>query len=221
MARYVYRCTPYVKRYEPRNLLTYDEDRALPILKKRKPRIFIISGPSGSGKTTLYRRLLKDERIKKFLEKAVSVTTRPPRHNEMAGRDYEFVSRDNFLKLKRKRQLLESQNIFGYLYGTSKRNVEAILKEQRDVFLCVDVKGKSAIERIFPHTVSIFVRPPTIKTLESRLKKRSTEAKGVLKRRLLIARQEIKQSKKYEYVIVNDKLKQAFSKLKEIILKNY
>lgn len=186
-----------------------------------KPKIFIISGPSGSGKTTLYKRLLKSPQLKGVLRKAVSVTTRPRRHNEKDGRDYEFVTRQEFLGLKKNRQLLESQNIFGYLYGTSRKNVEAILKEGRDVFLCVDVKGERAIKNIFRNAISIFVLPPSIAILERRLKGRSTEGKKDLQKRLFLAKEEIRQSKRYDYVIVNDRLHHAYKKLKEIIISNY
>lgn len=188
---------------------------------KRNHKIFIISGPSGSGKTTLYKRLLKSPRLKGILKKAVSVTTRPLRKNEKQGRDYEFVSRQEFLRLKKNGQLLESQNIFGYLYGTSRKNVESILKEGRDVFLCVDVKGEKAIKKIFKNVISVFVLPPSIAALEKRLKNRLTEAKKDLRKRLLVANEEIRQSRRYDYVIVNDRLNKAYKKLKEIILSNY
>lgn len=186
-------------------------------LLNKKPKIFIISGPSGSGKTTLYKKLLKSTALKGCLKKAVSVTTRLPRHNEKAGRDYDFVARQDFLKLKKNKELLESQNIFGFLYGTSKENVAAILRAGKNVLLVVDVKGEKAIKKIFPETVSIFILPPSIAVLKQRLKNRSTERKRDLQKRLLIAQQEIRQSPRFDYVVVNDHLKSALKKLKEII----
>jgi len=188
---------------------------------RKRPKIFIISGPSGSGKTTLYKRLLKISEFKGRTVKAVSLTTRPRRHNEKAGRDYEFVSRKEFSRLKKDKELLESQNVFGYFYGTSKRNVEAILRDGKDCLLVVDVKGERAIKKIFPKAISIFIFPPTISALECRLKNRSTECKADLKKRLLIAREEIRQAGRFDYAIVNDHLKAALKKLREIMLLNY
>jgi guanylate kinase len=181
-------------------------------------RIFIISGPSGSGKTTLCKRLLKDKKLKVRLEKAVTLTTRRRRHNEKNGRDYEFVTRKEFLKAKRAGDLLESQNIFSCLYGTSKKNVESLLRTGKDVVLVIDVKGEKAIKKIFPRAVSIFILPLTISVLKQRLKSRSTEVKKDLQKRLLIAEEEIRQSKRFDYVVVNDHLNTAVKKLKEIIL---
>ncbi len=195
--------------------------RVLKIDVKLKPKIFIISGPSGSGKTTLYKRLLKNPSLKRRLSKAVSVTTRLRRHNEKAGRDYEFVSKKDFLELKKNRQLLESQNVFGYLYGTSKSNVEAILKAGRDCLLVVDVKGEREIKKIFPGAVSIFILPPSATILKQRLKGRSTEGERDLQKRLLIAREEIRQSQRYDYRIVNNNLNTALKKLKPVILRKH
>ncbi len=188
---------------------------------KKKARIFIISGPSGSGKTTLYKKLLQLARFKSRLAKAVSITTRHRRHNEKAGKDYEFVSRQEFLRLKKNKELLESQNVFGYLYGTSKNNVQEILKNGKDILLVVDVKGERAIKKIFPTAISIFIFPPTITTLAKRLKNRSTEGKRDLQKRLLIAREEIRQSRRFDYAIVNDHLNTALKKLKEVISRHY
>lgn len=188
---------------------------------RKRPRIFIISGPSGSGKTTLYKKLLKQASLRRCLVKAVSVTTRSRRHNEKAGRDYEFVSRSEFLKRRRNKDLLESQNVFGYLYGTSKKNVEAILKSGKHCLLVVDVNGERAIKKIFPNSISIFIFPPTLAVLKNRLKNRSTESKKDLQRRLLVARQEIRWAKRFDYAIVNDCLRMALKKLRGIILSNY
>ncbi|MDP2940466.1 MAG: guanylate kinase [Candidatus Omnitrophota bacterium] len=187
---------------------------------KQKPKIFIISGPSGSGKTTLYKRLLKGRGLKDKLKKSISLTTRLRRHNEKNGRDYEFVSRAEFLRRKKNQEFLEGQNIFGYLYATSKENVVGILKQNKNVLLCVDVRGQKAIKKIFPKAISIFILPPTIAVLKNRLKGRLTEAKKDLEKRLTIAKQEIRYAKRYDYVIVNDHLKTALKKLKAIVMKH-
>lgn len=152
------------------------------------------------------------------LVKSVSCTTRPRRSSERPGRDYLFISRQEFLKKQRQGSFLESQNVFGFLYGTPREQVEALLKSGKNVLLCIDVKGKKAIKKIYPQAVSIFVLPPSLKELSQRLKGRSTEGAKEMRHRLLIAKREIAVSRRYDYRIVNDDLKHALEKLEGIII---
>lgn len=183
-----------------------------------RARLFILSGPSGSGKTTLYKRLLRRKLLRHQLVKSISYTTRPRRRNERNGRDYLFISRAEFLRKKRQGEFLESQNVFGFLYGTSKNTVEGLLNQNENVLLCIDVKGERAIKTIFPDAVSVFVLPPSIKILNQRLKNRSTEGDREMRHRLRVAKKEISASRRYDYRIVNDNLSPALKKLEEIII---
>lgn len=183
----------------------------------RKGRLFILSGPSGSGKTTLYKKLLRHKALRQRLIKAVSYTTRPRRSNEKAGRDYLFISKKEFLNKKRRGEFLESQNVFGFMYGTPKDRLQALLKSDQDVLLCVDVKGAKAIKKFYPNAISIFILPPSLGALNQRLKGRSTEGRQEMRHRLLVARREIAAARRYNYRIVNDSLNRALKKLEEII----
>ncbi|MDP3143060.1 MAG: guanylate kinase [Candidatus Omnitrophota bacterium] len=185
----------------------------------RPGKLFILSGPSGSGKTTLYKKLLKRKALGNRLIKAISYTTRARRENEKDGRDYLFISRKEFLKKKRQGEFLESQNIFGFLYGTPKDRLRALLNSSQNVLLCIDVKGAKEVKRLYPSAVSIFVLPPSFKTLNQRLESRSTEGARQLQRRLVVAKKEIAVSKSYDHRVVNDNLKEALNTLEGIIIK--
>lgn len=184
---------------------------------RRGGRLFILSGPSGSGKTTLYKKLLRRKVLRQRLIKAISYTTRPRRRNEKPGRDYLFISKKEFLNKKHKGEFLESQDVFGFMYGTPKDRLRELLKSDKDILLCVDVKGEKAIKRFYPDAVSIFILPPSLKTLNQRLKSRSTEGRKQLRHRLLVAKQEIVAARRYNYRIVNDNLSQALKRLEAII----
>ena len=177
----------------------------------------MVSGPSGSGKTTLCRRLLLRKNIKGRLVKSVSITTRPRRPDDKIGKDYRFVSKSAFLKSQRQGKFLETQKVFGFLYGTPKDFVAKALKNKKSVLLCIDVKGARAVKRIYKDAVMIFVLSPTLESLETRLKKRSSETKERLRFRLGKARWEIGFAKNYDYIIINDKLNLALKKLETIV----
>jgi guanylate kinase len=182
-------------------------------------RIVILSGPSGSGKTSLYQQLLNNHKFKGKLVKSVSLTTRPKRPGEKQGRDYYFVSHHAFLYKRRTKQLLESQKVFNYYYGTPRKPVERLLKKGRNVLLCIDVKGAKSALRQYPDALRIFINAPTMAELKQRLRKRGTEDKLDFDLRLKIACKEIKEAKHYDFVIVNDKLTAAYKKLEEIVCK--
>lgn len=176
-------------------------------------RIIIVSGPSGSGKTTLHKKLLASRKLKGKVVKSVSVTTRPRRPGERAGRDYIFLTPKPFLAKQAAGQFLESQKVFDYYYGTPARNVEQLLRKGKCVLLCIDVKGAREVWQKYPAALKVFIKTPTLKVLGDRLKKRGTERLKDLALRLKTARQELAQAPYYDYVIVNDELKKAYRKL--------
>lgn len=186
---------------------------------KRKPYIFIISGPSGSGKTTLVKELLRRSVFKNTLIKPASFTTRLPRQGERRDVDYHFVNAKEFNSRKKKGDFLESQEVFKNYYATSKKEIKRILKHHRDVLLCIDVKGAQSVRRIFSkETILIFILPPGFRILHQRLQWRATEKGEDISLRLAKAKEEIRHAEFYDYVVINDKLKQAIRALEAIIL---
>jgi len=179
-------------------------------------RMFIISGPSGSGKTTLCKQLLK---VTKSLIKSVSITTRKRREGEKNGRDYVFITRKMFDYKKRAGHFLEYQKVFDNYYGTPNKSVKDLLKEGKNVLLCIDVKGAKVVARKIPKAARIFVKTPTFAILKSRLESRGTEEKEALDLRLKTAKEELKEAPNYDYIVVNDRLPSAFKRLKAIIAK--
>lgn len=182
-----------------------------------KGKIIIISGPSGSGKTTLYKKLLASKKFKRRLVRSVSITTRPKRKGEKHGRDYLFVSLKMFAYKKRSGHFLESEQVFGNHYGTPNKNVQDLLRVRKNVLLCIDVKGAKSVRRKFPKTVTIFIKTTSLAVLAARLKGRGSEQKNVVAQRLKTAKEELREAKKYKYVVINDNLRVAYSKLEAII----
>jgi guanylate kinase len=182
--------------------------------------IFVISGPSGSGKTTLTEGILKDRSLRGKLVRSVSVTTRPRRTGEKHGKDYFFVSRDEFLRRRKEKKILEWTRYLGYYYGTPREFIEAQLSKARSIVLCLDFRGARRISRLYPdETVTVFIRPSSIDTLPERIRKRckSTKEKEVQKR-IRRARREIRESRKYDYSVVNDDFDRALKDLKTIVM---
>ena len=184
----------------------------------KKGKIIIISGPSGSGKTTLYKNLLENPLIKKQIVKTVSVTTRLKRPGEKNGRDYFFISHKEFLKRKKADYFLESQKVFDNFYGTPEKAVRALLARGKNVLLCIDVKGATVVRRKFPEDRRIFIKVPSMTILKKRLTARGSEDRKTVSLRLKTARQELKEAKYYDRVIVNDRLDHAHVTLKAAIL---
>ncbi len=181
-----------------------------------KGKIFIISGPSGSGKTTLYKKLLESN---KDLIKTISVTTRLPREGEQHGREYFFVSPKMFQHKKRAGHFLESQQVFNNYYGTPKKNVYDLLRQGKNVLMCIDVKGAEVVWHKFPKAIKIFIKPPSTAILKKRLVSRGSENNEDLELRIKTACEELKKAKLYDYVIVNDSLNHAYQKLETVVNK--
>ena len=182
---------------------------------RKKGRLFIISAPSGSGKTTLCKRLIK--RVPPIV-RSISLTTRPPRRSEKNGRDYLFVTKKEFEREKRKNNLLEWARNFGYYYGTPKDRVLKLLARGTDVILAIDVKGAMKIKKLYPKGVFIFVLPPSMAELKNRLRKRKTDGRLEISKRIKVARRELSYLPKYTYSVVNDNLKKATDTLEAIVI---
>ncbi len=184
--------------------------------------IFIISGPSGSGKTTLLVNVLKSRRLKGKVAKSVSWTTRPKRTAERNGRDYFFISRQEFLRRLEAKKILEWTRYLGYYYATPKAFAEEQLAKGRSLVLCLDFKGVTQVRRIYPdRTVAIFVAPPSLGDLRQRIEGRCCKTtKEEIARRLRLAAKESSGSGRYDYYLVNKDLKDAVKELEGVILKH-
>lgn len=180
-----------------------------------KGNLIIISSPSGGGKGTLIKEVL--ERVPN-LGYSVSLTTRAPRFGEEDGRHYHFVTKEQFQKKIDDGGFLEFAEVHGNLYGTSKDQTEKITAEGRDVILEIDVQGAEAVMAKVPTAVSIFILPPSFETLRARLVARATEATNDLDVRLKNSHYEVSRYSKFKYVIVNDEVNSAASKLAAVIV---
>lgn len=176
-------------------------------------KIVIISGPSGSGKTTVCKLLEKDP----YVQKSVSVTTRPPRHNEKNGEAYHFVSTREFENMIRNGELAEYTLYCGYYYGTPLSSLKESITKEVLYLLEIDVQGALQIKKKFPEAISIFLMPPDRKTLQQRLTQRNTNEEQDKLLRLEIADKELKYKDKYDYCVVNDDLKATLDTIRKIL----
>ena len=176
--------------------------------------LFIISAPSGAGKTSLVKALLKtgiDLRL------SISYTSRPARPEEVDGRDYHFVSRETFEQRRERGEFLESAQLYGNFYGTSQKWINETIASGHDILLEIDSQGAHQVRRIFPRVVGIFVLPPALEVLETRLRLRGQDSSEAITRRLAAAREEMGHVDEYDYVIINEKLDQALQDLACIV----
>lgn len=178
-----------------------------------KGRLFVISGPSGTGKGTICNELVKDDKIRL----SVSMTTRSPREGEIDKVSYFFASKEEFLEKIDADGFLEYAEVFGNYYGTPKMEVLELLDEGIDVLLEIDVQGALQIKSTYPEAVLVFILPPSMKELRSRLSGRGTEAPEVVEHRLSKAAHEISFATQYDYAIVNDSLDEAIDNVKLVI----
>jgi guanylate kinase len=176
--------------------------------------LYIVTAPSGAGKTTLVRAVLERE---PGLALSVSYTTRPPRPGEVDGRDYRFVGKEEFLRLRDGGELLEWAEVHGNYYGTSRTWIETQLQQDRDVLLEIDWQGARQVRRMFPHAVSIFILPPSLEALEARLRGRGTDSEATIARRLAAAREEMRHVEEFDYAIINDRLERAIDELTAVV----
>jgi len=181
----------------------------------RRGLMLVISSPSGAGKSTIARTLMdRDQQI----SLSVSVTTRPRRQSEIEGVHYHFVSQREFERLRDSDSLLEWAQVHGNYYGTPREAVETAMGEGRDMLFDIDWQGAQQLqEKMSADVVSIFILPPTMAELQSRLHRRAEDTEEVIQTRLNNSRAEIAHWREYDYVIVNDDLNSAFDAVQSIV----
>lgn len=175
---------------------------------------YIISAPSGAGKTTLCKMAAEHF---PDIRNSVSYTTRKARPGEVDGRDYWFVDDATFDRMVAADEFLEHAGVYGRRYGTSKKDLEALLEEGRSVILEIDVQGAAKVREALKDGVYIFILPPSLEACERRLVDRGKDSPEEIRKRLKIAEEEIRRAAQYDYIIVNDDLKKAFDELKAVM----
>jgi guanylate kinase len=152
------------------------------------------------------------------LQFSISYTTRTPRGREKEGCEYFFVSREQFEEMIHNQEFLEHADVFGNYYGTAKRFLNKAESDNKDLLLDIDVQGAEQIKRKLPEAISIFIMPPNRAELERRLRERSQDSEPVIQKRLKAAEREIENYRKYDYILVNDRLEDSIEALKSILL---
>lgn len=185
-----------------------------------KGTLYIVSAPSGAGKSSLIDAILKRFNADDSLRLSVSHTTRAPRGEEVDHVSYHFVTKEEFEALIGRNAFYEYAKVFDNYYGTSREIVEQWLEEGKDVFLDIDWQGARQIREQTPGAKGIFIIPPSLEELESRLRKRGTDAEEVIVKRMNKAISEISHYNEYDYVIINDDFEQSVLNLRSIILAN-
>ncbi|WP_417208786.1 guanylate kinase [Antarctobacter sp.] len=185
--------------------------------KTRRGLLIILSSPSGAGKSTLSRRLLDWDPSLSF---SVSATTRKPRPGEADGKDYHFMSEEAFKRTVNEGGMLEHAHVFGHFYGSPRAPVETAIGQGRDVLFDIDWQGAQQIVNsgLGPHTLSVFILPPSIAELRRRLVSRGQDAADVIAKRMQKSWDEISHWGSYDYVLVNDDLEATLERLKTIVI---
>ncbi|TJZ72047.1 guanylate kinase [Chitiniphilus eburneus] len=168
--------------------------------------IFVVTAPSGAGKTTLVAALLAADQN---VQLSISFTTRAPRGGEVHGKDYHFIDRAGFEAMIAAHDLLEYAEVYGNYYGTSRQWIESVIDNGRDILLEIDWQGAQQVKRIFSDSVGIFVLPPSIDTLEQRLRSRGKDSEEVIAKRMAAAREEMSHFDEADYVVVNEHIDEA------------
>lgn len=175
----------------------------------------VVSAPSGAGKTTLVKKLLNEFPNFGY---SVSCTTRAPREGEVDGRDYRFITKDQFHEMRLQGSFAEWAVVHGNFYGTPLAPLQDLSRQGRDVLLDVDVQGAAQLKSSLPHAEFVFILPPSLEELERRLTGRGTDAPEVIARRLENARGEIADARWFDALIVNDALEQAYAELRSVYI---
>ncbi|KMY53564.1 MULTISPECIES: guanylate kinase [Bacillaceae] len=183
---------------------------------KEKGLLIVLSGPSGVGKGTVRKEIFSQPDVK--FEYSISMTTRAPRAGEVDGVDYFFKSREEFEQLIAEGKLLEYAEFVGNYYGTPVDYVRETLDAGRDIFLEIEVQGAQQVREKFPEGLFIFLAPPSLSELHSRILTRGTESDDVIKGRMEKARKEIEMMSLYDYVVENDEVEKACSRIQSIIV---
>ena len=183
--------------------------------KATKTKLIVFSAPSGAGKSSLIKNII--EKSTGDIELSISATTRPPRDGEEHGRDYFFISDEEFNELRRSDSFIEHANVHGYQYGTLKSFVDEKIQNGISIILDIDVQGFNLIRNAIEHNLSIFIIPPSIKELRKRLTSRGLDSSDVIEKRLSIAKTELKYAEQYDYIVLNDLFENTLSELVSII----
>ena len=181
--------------------------------RKPAPFLLVLSAPSGGGKTTVCDRLLKRT---PWMKRCITATTRKPRPGEKHGQDYWFLSEAEFKHRIAEGGFFEYAQVHGNYYGTPRKEVEAALKKGQSLALVIDVQGGAAVKGQRPDSVLVFLVPPSMAELKKRLFKRATDEPAVLKRRLKEAARECAAGSHYDYLVINDDLDLAVSRVEQI-----
>jgi guanylate kinase len=181
-----------------------------------KGRLFVITAPSGAGKTSLIEALMRSD---PSLKLSISYTTRAPRPNEKDGVDYHFVDDATFLAMRERGEFLESAQVHGFRYGTSKRVITEALGKGTDIILEIDWQGARQVRSIYPDCVGIFILPPSVEELERRMRSRAQDSDEVIRRRLKNAKEELEHAREFKYRIINKDFDIALRELAQIIQK--
>ena len=179
-------------------------------------RLFVITAPSGAGKTSLIDAVMREDPSLKI---SVSYTTRAPRKGEKNGVDYHFVDDPTFVRMQQRGEFLESAEVHGYRYGTSKKVITDALARGDDLILEIDWQGARQVRSIYPQAVGNFILPPTVEELERRMRARGQDADEVIRRRVDAAREELTHAGEFKYAIINKHFDTAKQELAEIIRK--
>lgn len=177
-------------------------------------KLFVFSAPSGAGKTTLVRRVMRHRPDLTF---SISYTTRRPREGEIDGRDYHFLDRDKFEKMRAAGEFLEYADVFGNYYGTGRDDVARLRNSGKDVLLEIDWQGAQQVRANQPDCCSVFILPPSLAQLERRLRGRGTDTEAVIARRLGEAVDDISHWEEFDHVVVNDNIERAVGQLLAIM----
>ena len=180
----------------------------------KKGILIVFSGPSGCGKDTVLKKLLERN---SDMRASISMTTRAPRGREVDGTDYYFVTREYFEKKVSENKMLEYAEYAGNYYGTPKAPVDEMLNAGISVVLEIEVQGAAKIRKLYPDVVSVFLMPPSLSALESRLRNRGTDDEETISHRLFIAEQEIRRAGEFEYAVINDDLEDAVNAFDMIV----
>ena len=183
-------------------------------MSSKKGNIFTVVAPSGAGKTTLVKGLLD---IDPSLQLSVSYTTRPPRKGEVDGVSYHFVSVETFKQMIARQEFVEYAEVHGNFYGTSRTWLETAQKNGHNILLEIDWQGAQQVRQIFADTISVFILPPSIESLEKRLIGRGTDNSEIIQRRLAAALTEITHIDEFDYIVINEVIDDAIKDLAAIV----
>lgn len=178
-------------------------------------KIFVISAASGAGKSSLVKQICKlDQNIKV----SISHTTRTKRHNEIDKHDYYFITIDKFKTMLANNEFIEYAKVYDNYYGTSKNQLDQIIKQGHDVILEIDWQGAIQIKNIMPNAILIYIMPPSIEELKTRLLLRATDSNEIIEKRLLQAKDDISHANKFQHIVYNEDFNKSINELYSIIL---